>query len=203
MNAHKLKNHSKMRNRFFIALTALILTFTISSCKKDESTNPVDPCDNISCLNGGYCANGQCVCPQGYKGADCSQQITPSKIRITKIEVTRFPATDNGAGWDLTSGPDIFPTILLGNNVVWDSPDYFQDANPGTTYTFTPSPAIELTSPTSQYTIRLYDYDDIDADDFMGGILFYPYYSTNKFPSVLTIDAGGAVAFKLYLSYVW
>jgi hypothetical protein len=184
-------------NRLFISTIILLVVVVFNSCSKP------DPCENISCLNGGYCANGDCVCPQGYTGPDCSQQITPSKIRITKIEVTRFPATDNGAGWDLTSGPDILPTILLGSNVIWDSPTYFQNASAGSTYTFTPSPAVELTSPTSQYTIRLFDFDELDANDFMGGILFFPYSSSNKFPSVLTLDAGGAVAFKLYLSYVW
>jgi len=169
---------------------------TINSCKKD-------PCDSTVCHNGGYCANGQCVCPQGYTGADCSQQVTPTQMRITKIEVTRFPATDGGAGWDLTSGPDIYPTLSLGSSTIWSSPTYYQNANPSNVYEFIPNPAIVLNSPISQYTIRLYDYDDLDADDFMGGINFTPYNSTGGFPSVRTIDAGGSVAFKLTYTYSW
>jgi hypothetical protein len=181
-------------------ILSFIIVFTVAffnSCSKP------DPCENISCLNGGYCANGECVCPQGYRGPDCSQQITPTKIRITKIEVTRFPATDNGAGWDLTSGPDISPRILLGNTIIWNGPNYYENATQGLVYSFTPSSAIELTNVNSQYSIDLYDYDTTSSSDFMGGIYFYPYSSTNKFPTVRTIDAGGTVAFKLYLSYVW
>ena len=154
-------------------------------------------------MNGGYCANGQCVCPEGYTGANCSQQLTPEIIRINKIEVTRFPATDGGAGWDLTSGADIFPYLTVGSQTVWTSSNYFSNANPNLTYSFTPTPAIELTNPLSQHTITLYDYDDLDADDFMGGIYFTPYHSSNGFPDVLILDAGGGVAFKLHVTYSW
>ena len=64
--------------------------------------------------------------------------MTPTKIRITKIEVTDFPATDeNGAGWDLLSGADIYPVILKGSNVLWTSSRYFEDASPSSLYSFT------------------------------------------------------------------
>lgn len=172
--------------------------YTGASCE-----TPPNSCLNITCLNGGYCANGLCVCPTGYTGANCSQQVTPTKIRITKITVTQFPATDGGAGWDLTSGPELYPTVSFGGTTLWNSPTYYADANPSLDYDFTPSPAIDLNSPTSQYTIRIYDYDTSDPDDYMGGILFYPYNSSNGFPSSITIDAGAGVAFKLYLSYLW
>lgn len=186
-----------------ILLTLAIIGITINnSCKKDDP-KPSDPCQNITCLNGGYCANGQCVCPKGYTGANCSQQVTPSQMRITKIEVTRFPATDGGAGWDLTSGPDIYPTFSLGSSTIWNSPTYYENANPSLVYEFIPNPAIVLSSPISQYTISLYDYDDLDADDFMGGINFTPYSSTGGFPTTRTIDAGGSVAFRLTFTYSW
>ncbi len=169
----------------------------LNSCIKE------DVCGDINCLNGGYCANGQCVCPEGYTGANCSQQVTPTLLRVHKIEVIQFPLTDATAGWDLTSGPDIYPALWLGNTLLWESSSLYEDAVPGPAYGFTPSPAIELTSPVSQYTIRLYDYDAIGSDDFMGGIVFTPYHSSNNFPNVLTLDAGGDVAFRLYVSYSW
>ena len=50
----------------------------------------------------------QTQCPEGYKGKDCKEQITPSKITLTKIQVTKFPQTNGGASWDVASGPDIF-----------------------------------------------------------------------------------------------
>gem|GEM_PF-3776029 len=34
-------------------------------------------------------------------------------------------------------------------------------------------------------------------------LFFFPYSNTNKFPSVLSLDAGDSVAFRIHLSYVW
>lgn len=182
----------------FLGISILtILILTINSCKKDA-------CDSFVCLNGAHCANGACVCPQGYSGADCSQQLTPTSITITKIEITRFPATaSGGGGWDPLSGPEIFPICSLGTSSIWSSPTYYSDATQGSYYSFTPSPSIQLSNPSSLYTVALYDYDSTDPNDWMGGISFYPYSSALGFPATRTIDAGGDVAFKLYLTYTW
>ena len=191
-----------MKKLIFLLLTVCGLTFVlISSCKKETK----DPCEGITCLNGGTCANGSCNCPQGYSGSNCSQQLTPTKVTITKVQVTRFPATDaGGAGWDPTSGPELYPKISLGSSTIYSSSTYYIDASTSLVpYDFTPSPYIELTSPTSQYTIEAYDYDTLDPDDWMGGIYFYPYSSTGGFPSTIIIDGGGSVAFKLYVTYTW
>lgn len=162
-------------------------------------------CIGISCLNGGYCANGACVCPQGYTGADCSQQVTPSAVRINSITVTGFPATDTGgAGWDLTSGADLLCEVRLGSTVIWASPTFIQNANPSEDHTFTPNPVISLANPTSQYSLTLYDYDDFDANDWMGGVNFTPYYSSNDFPTTLVLaPAGSDVTFTVSVSYEW
>jgi hypothetical protein len=165
---------------------------------------PPDACVGVTCLNGGYCANGACVCPQGYTGSNCSQQVTPTAIRINSIKVTSFPATDGGAGWDLTSGPDIYVKLTLGSTAIWESPNYFQNADPAQDYTFTPNPTFNLTSPNSQYTLTLYDYDDLDADDWMGGINFTPYSSSNGFPTTINLaPSGAAVTFSLNVAYLW
>lgn len=178
-----------------LMLSTFFAIITLGSCEKD-------PCESTVCLNGGYCANGECVCPDGYTGADCSQQKTPTQIKISKIEITRFPATSSGAGWDLTSGPDIYLQLSLGSTTIWES-GYYQNADPSFSYSFDLNPIISLTNPNDQYTIRLLDFDDFDPNDFMGGINFTPYNNSNEFPTVLTIDAGGTVAFKFYVSYVW
>ncbi len=62
-----------------IALTLLMLSIallvTMSSCKKEEVSNP---CDEIDCLNGGTCnEQGECACPEGFSGDACENTIDP------------------------------------------------------------------------------------------------------------------------------
>ncbi len=189
---------SQVLNRFLIAVL-LYSVLALNSCKKVVP----DPCDGVICLNGGTCVNGQCDCPNGYTGPDCSNQITPSKIRINNIRLTKFPPTDNGAGWDLTSGPDIYIVIEYNGSIIYNHPTYYQNADPSLTYDFKPSTNLNLTNPADNYIIRLYDYDDFSTDDYMGGIEFVPYYDGNNFPGNIDIDAGGTVAFELSVSYEW
>lgn len=49
-------------------LLVVILTGILYSCKKLDS----DSCENKICDNGSYCNQGNCVCPLGYEGSDCS-----------------------------------------------------------------------------------------------------------------------------------
>jgi hypothetical protein len=184
-----------------LAIILFITSFTISfnSCKEDDP----DPCEGIICLNGGSCANGECNCPPGYVGSDCSQQDTPATIRINKIDITRFPATDNGAGWDLTSGPDIYIQVIKDMGALTNFSAYYENADPSNVYSFEFTPSVDLNEPNDQYIIELYDYDNLDADDFMGGISFTPYFNNNGFPKTINLDAGGDVAFTLHVTYVW
>jgi len=185
-----------LRIKKIVVMCFIIASTTIfPGCKKE-------PCDAIICLNNGYCANGDCLCPDGYIGSDCSQQRTPTKIKVTKIDVLKFPPTNGGAGWDLLSGPEIFPVIKKGATTIWESKVVFENPSPSKIYQYIVSPPAELTSPLDEYTISLYD-DDIDGDDYMGGIIFTPYWNNNKFPATLDLDAGGNVAFRIYLTYVW
>jgi hypothetical protein len=195
---------SFMKNAvFFLLVMGWSVVATLTSCKKDE---PKDPCSGITCLNGGTCANGACNCPPGYAGSDCSQLVTPKKVTITKIQITKFPATEvGGAGWDPTSGPELYPKISLGSTTIYSSTLRYTDANPNLVpYEFAPNPYVELNDPSSQYLIEAYDYDTVDPDDWMGGIYFYPYSSSTGFPSIVLVEAAGAtVAFKLELVYTW
>ena len=90
-------------------------------------------------------------------------------------------------------------TVLLDN-------DPTTDADVNSAYTTTLSPSVEITSPTSQCTIELWDYDvSSTTDDFMGGYYFTPWdmLKGNKFPSTLTIEGTPNLKFKLYVSYVF
>lgn len=181
-----------------LSIAMIVLTTVFNSCKKD-------PCLNTTCLNGGTCANGQCNCPSGWSGSDCSVQVTPTKIKITKIELLKFPpTTTSGGGWDLTDGPDLFVKVLKGTTTLWENPTYYQNASQGIPYSFTPSNPIEITSPKDEYIIQLWDFDTLDPNDLIGGIKFTPYYDTNKFPATLTLECTTCTtSYRLYFQYVF
>ena len=137
--------------------------------------------------------------------SDCSKQVIPTKIRITKIDVLKFPATtSSGGGWDPLDAPDILVAFIKGTTKLWESSTYFPNAAQGTTYTFTPSTAIEITAPKDEYIVNLYDYDTLPPNQDMGGIRFIPYSDTNGFPSTITLECSGCTtSFKLYVQYVF
>lgn len=47
-----------------ICFLLLCLLIVFSACKKD-------PCDDITCENGGICVEGDCDCPEGFAGNFC------------------------------------------------------------------------------------------------------------------------------------
>lgn len=185
-------------------LLLTVLFFASISCNK-ENGGSNDPCAGISCKNGGKCINGDCDCPKQWTGPDCSKQKTPVKIFITKVDVTKFPATEtSGAGWDLSSGPDIYPVISEGSTKLWEAETYYTDANSTLVYTFTPKTAITITKLSETHSISLYDYDDIGGDDYMGGITFTPYSDTNGFPATRVLSCSNCnTSYKIYLEYQW
>lgn len=215
-----------------MGVTAIVLALIFIGCKKDPCKTTVcynggvcvegncdcppgysglkcqeyDACHNVTCLNGGTCVNGQCDCPDGYTGNDCGKQVTPTKMRLQRIDVTKFPPTRaNGSGWDASTGPDIYVGVYDKDfNPLWYS-GYYSDATiAGTPYQYDISPVIDLSAPTDQYSIVIWDYDGFGTDENMGGITFVPYYSSsNGFPTIIDLDAGGGVAYKVYVSYIW
>lgn len=186
--------------RTLLLLGALGLTLSTStSCQKEE-----DPCEGVSCQNGGSCVNGQCDCPQGYTGPSCTDQETPRSMSIERINLTRFPAYNNGSDWDLwTPGPDVYLVLSKNGQIVRSMSTFWEDADAGQSYLYEPNTPIDLSDPTVQYTLSVFDYDSSGDDDYMGGIQFYPYSNNNGFPSQLSLDANGAVAYQVQVTYSW
>ena len=79
-----------MKNKKLLPLITLLLTGTIwfTACKKEEPA-PVNPCDNVTCENGGDCNNGTCDCPEGFTGTNCE-----TAVEVDQCDV--IDATFNG-----------------------------------------------------------------------------------------------------------
>lgn len=105
--------------------------------------------------------------------ADTSERqliITPGKVFVEGIRINGIPFVDSyGAGWDLFSGPDIFPVLETSSIVVVSMRDYYwldcSPANLPITWTFPQSYRIADWS--LAYFVAIWDYDDL-GDDYIG-----------------------------------
>lgn len=188
-------------------LYGFLVVFTSMSCSSDSDSNS---CPTIACQNNGIFVNCECNCPDGYSGIDCGNQITPTRIKVTKIRVKNFPnLNSSGFEWDGVDGPEIFVRLGQGSgsnvNLVYDSGVYPNAVSDGVTnFDFIPTSNVYITSPLVTHTIILGDFDTINSHDLMGGFTFTPYNSLNHFPSSIVLqDLTIPLSFELFLSYEW
>jgi len=173
-----------MKKLFWIACASML--FLLPSCSKEEP----DPCANITCVNGGDCVNGDCLCPPEYTGPDCSQEKPPVKMRVSSIKLTQFPTTrSDGSSWDFSNGPDVYLAIYKNNNFIY-STAYV--SNLVTQYTFF-NTNVEFSDPTATYTIFVLDKDDFGDDEVIGAISFTPYIPGNDFPTTYPLECSTCV----------
>lgn len=140
-------------------------------------------------------------CYEGYTGYDCGEQITPSKITITKIIVQSFPSNISDG---LSSNPDIALKVYNDNNSYGPSSLYYEEAYSWGSYTFYPN--FSFYDAYDNIHVVLYDYDflfgDIVDQDYIGGVQGILYNNQNDFPSMVNLDYG-SYEFDVYLSYQW
>jgi hypothetical protein len=106
-----LKKHqklSRMKYNYFFLLTITLFTSFMTSCKSD-------PCKNTSCGTNGICADGTCLCSDGYEGNNCETKWQTKFIG----KYTTNQVCTNGTGGplfktpsEITVGPgDLYLTI--------------------------------------------------------------------------------------------
>ena len=130
----------------FLKIPLLLLFIFSFSCSETD-----DDCTPVNCTNGGsQTVDCQCDCLDGFSGFDCSVQLTPTTIKITKIVVKKFPDTDDGIFWDPLdlSDADIYIQVLdSSETIIYDSDIFYPDASGlNIEYEFIPESPINLTS---------------------------------------------------------
>ncbi len=93
--------------------------------------------------------------------------ITPGKVYVESIRINDMPFTDQyGAGWDLFSGPDVFPRLVtLSAVIVSFQSSYDLDTAPSDLplqWNFNPD--YEITNWSTAYFVDIWDYDDFGSD---------------------------------------
>ncbi len=190
-----------MKKALTILSFALFISIVFYGCK-----NEPDPCENLLCLNGGNCVDGLCDCPTGYGGLQCETELTPTKVLITKIVLTKFPSFDpSGGEWDPDdhTGPDLYIRIVKGKTEIYKSTKKIWDVKLNQEYTFDLSSSpVELTSITSKHKIQLWDFEDYNNDDFMGEYEFIPFHSGENFPDKYDLgDHWSEVGYTVHVEY--
>lgn len=145
-------------------------------------------------------------CPQGYTGPNCTTEITPSKIKITKIRIKQFPNNIADSG---LSNPDIFIDFYKSNSLIYTSySNYFLNANGdgSMNYDYTFITPYESTSISTIFRLDLIDYDTSTTEELMNSFFFSPYTYTQGlgFPTSFNIqDSSGAYKAEIFVTYEW
>lgn len=186
-----------MKRIFFSVLSIFLI---MSACTEE------DPCDDITCLNGAFCEDGKCDCPEGYTSANCGDQVEPRYIYLRKIAVVSWPEIrTNGDPWDSDSDPDLFWELENEQSMVLIESDSVQsNVAVGSAVEKRFSPPETFTNvKEAGYFFTLYDQDPGNFREPMGKIGFRFYTDFNGFPEVMTIEGGNGLEVELSLAYDW
>jgi hypothetical protein len=88
----------------FAAFAALFAVLTINSCTPET----IDPCEDVTCLNGGTCELGLCDCATGYEGTECGTEV---RAKLLGTWRTNNETCTSG-------GPSTFDIIITTNSDV-------------------------------------------------------------------------------------
>lgn len=196
-----------MKNQFFKLTFLSIVFLAFLGCSSSS-----DSCETIACKNGGVFVDCECECPQGFKGIDCSEQIEPKSITITKATVKAFPIQQsNGDNWDFdlitpnNELPDVYITIQNSTLVVvYDSPTFFENSliTGGNYLEFISN--LKIVNYANPYLVNIYDFDTSGNDDFMASEGFFIYSEFKGFPETIdVIDVADSILVELNLTYEW
>jgi hypothetical protein len=146
-------------------------------------------------------------CPAGYTGTDCTQEVAPTRMRISSIKLLKWPAVDeDGQPFDTQPGPslpDVGVIVFRDTVRLWNAPFYYTDWPTTNTLQYAPVPAIELDDPLATHALVVFDHDPgTSGFDLVGVAEFTPYQPGRKFPGRLTAGCDDCpVQFELEVQY--
>lgn len=166
-----------------ILILFLFLLIVNCSSVSDKNRTP------ITCLNAGTPNAGcGCNCLEGFTSFDSNLEISPTKIKNTKIRIKQFPNLD----WTTSAGPDISIKLYKPDTeLILTFSSYVPNANGNRTFSHD-----ELFNPPLESSLSMLELLDFvgyyilyNNDDLMYSIIFSTYVGTrdSNFPSSLEI----------------
>jgi PKD repeat protein len=105
----------------------------------------------------------------------------PTRLKINYLTLTNFPSTDNnGSSWDFNSGPEIYAFLTDDAGNDFGKTSYYVDVLKSNLPLKFQDFTTTINNLDYKFIIEFNDYDDLDADDWMGGYYFTP---SNFIPS--------------------
>jgi hypothetical protein len=196
--------NTKTDNLFFLYLGKLIimkkillvltLTALIFACKKEDdklNTNTnnnttVEGCMDTIALN----YNSYATVDDG------SCEYPPSELKLSIITINSMPMTNNGSNWDIgilgSENPDVFYVLKQGDGDIISSSS--QDNIESCPIFFTENLPYTITNLSQEYTIELYDNDQIAGlgeNELIGSCSFTPNESITNGGDKINITSNG------------
>lgn len=119
--------------------------------------------------------------------------ITPGNVYLRQITINQIPFNDSqGAGWDLTTGPDVYIDVVSGGTIVVSSSVVYDVTQSQLPIQYTLSNPYQISNWSQQYRIDIWDYDDLSNDDYIGSVNFTinGINQANNYPTTSTIQNG-------------
>lgn len=138
------------------------------------------------------------------------EETTPApnytNVKINSVKLVNMSFLDaSSAGWDATTGPDVyFKTLDPSSTVVVLGGTSWNITTGSLPISWNLSTPLQITNLGSQYTFQVWD-DDSDAinpDDYIYGYYFTPNSYKSGYPTTITLQSG-TNPLKLELVVTW
>ena len=175
-------------------LLVLTLTALIFACKKEDN-KPNTNTNNNTTVEG--CMDTIALNYNSYATVDDgSCEYPPSELKLSIITINSMPMTNNGSNWDIgilgSENPDVFYVLKQGDGDIISSSS--QDNIESCPIFFTENLPYTITNLSQEYTIELYDNDQIAGlgeNELIGSCSFTPNESITNGGDKINITSNG------------
>lgn len=143
------------------------------------------------------CQKEKKICPENYTGSNCDQEVEPVRCRVTRIQFTSYPGTNNGQPWEQQSQwADPYIQIWTNNALAYSSA--YLNEMPPTSISQWDTDIILL--PGDSHVILFFD-EDGNVDTQIDGTVLLPYKDGEGFPERRTFYGNNGSQISIWVTY--